>query len=520
MKWCGLIVAGLELTLNSSKISRQGDFRYGQTIARIWTQQRKTWPELILYPENTVDVSVIMQFYSAAHTFWGDNGFAIMGGGHADFGGAQSPSVIIDLHKFGETEFASSANVSATSPSTSWPILKVGGGNEAGDVYSVLEGTGWAFLGPRAASIGVGGFLLGGGIAFQTNKYGIANDNLVGLEVVLLNGKVIYANPYNEYSDLFWACTGAGWMGVGVITHFYIQAYPDPGVVYTVTIDWAEDQAPHVFEQTTDFFENNQDPDAFPALLYYYKDPQEPTAIVPLREREFVFQLNAVYFGGNETILNSTFGSFYEGAAAIAIQEWTLKSLDQYLLTNYPYGYQRIFYGKSHTHSTVDFYNQTFAIYKDTINGLIARGEDPGHTLWVDEYLLPGLNGKLPASDSDTAWPHSTSAHITLTSAEWTNHTNQAYVYDREENHMMAYLRDFEKGLGEPATYDYPNYIAPFSVASEVWGEDNFGRLLEIKSKYDPLCLFNRGRVFATAACVDKGLATTWVDKSVGGFIQ
>lgn len=70
-------VAGLELALNSSKISRQGDFRYGQTIARIWTEQRKIWPELILYPENTVDVSVIMQFYSAAHTFWGDNGFAI-----------------------------------------------------------------------------------------------------------------------------------------------------------------------------------------------------------------------------------------------------------------------------------------------------------------------------------------------------------------------------------------------------------------------------------------------------------
>lgn len=70
-------LVGLEVALNSSKISRQGDFRYGQTIARIWTEQRKSWPELILYPENTADVSVIMQFYSAAHTFWGDNGFAI-----------------------------------------------------------------------------------------------------------------------------------------------------------------------------------------------------------------------------------------------------------------------------------------------------------------------------------------------------------------------------------------------------------------------------------------------------------
>ncbi|POS78752.1 FAD binding domain-containing protein [Diaporthe helianthi] len=351
-------------------------------------------------------------------------------------------------------------------------------------------------------------------------RYGVANDNLVGLEVVLLNGEVIYANPYNEYSDLFWACTGAGWMGVGVITHFYIQAYPDPGVVHTVTIGWPEDQAPHVFNQTTDFFENNKDPDAFPGLVYYYKDPTQLNALVPLRDRQFVFQLNAVYFGGNETVLNQTYGAFYDGASSIAFQVWTLDSLDQYLLNNYPYGYQRTFYGKSHTHSTVDFYNKTFSIYKDTINGLIARGDDPGHTFWLDEYMLPGLNGQLPASDSDTAWPHSTSAHITLTSAEWTNHTNQAYMYDREETHMMAYLRSFQEASGDPAVYDYPNYIAPFSVASEVWGEDNFARLLEIKAKYDPECLFNRGRVFATPACVQKGLATTWVDKSVGGFVQ
>lgn len=53
------------------------------------------------------------------------------------------------------------------------------------------------------------------------------------------------------------------------------------------------------------------------------------------------------------------------------------------------------------------------------------------------------------------------------------------------------------------------NRSAPYSKASEVWGEDNFNRLLEIKTKYDPQCLFNRGRVIATDACVAKGLATT-----------
>lgn len=70
-------LTSFEAAFDSSKIARNGDTRYGATIARVWTQQRKTWPEMILYPETAEDVSVIMQFYSAAHAFWGDDGFAI-----------------------------------------------------------------------------------------------------------------------------------------------------------------------------------------------------------------------------------------------------------------------------------------------------------------------------------------------------------------------------------------------------------------------------------------------------------
>lgn len=53
---------------------------------------------------------------------------------------------------------------------------------------------------------------------------------------------------------------------------------------------------------------------------------------------------------------------------------------------------------------------------------------------------------------------------------------------------------------------------APYSLASEVWGEDNFNRLVEIKEKYDPQCLFNRGRVIATDACKSKELANTYIE--------
>ncbi|KAK8220336.1 hypothetical protein IWZ01DRAFT_4019 [Phyllosticta capitalensis] len=500
-------IAALKTALGNVTIAGSGDYYYGQTIARVWTNQRKTYPDYIVYPETPEHVSILMQFYSKANSFWGD-GFAIMGGGHFDTGGAQSPSVIMDLQRISNTEIVTNPPKN----SSEYAILKIGGGAEAGDVYDALDGTGWAFLGPRAASIGVGGFLLGGGIAFQTNEFGTGNDNVVALEMVLLSGEIVMVTPYNEYSDLFWACTGAGWLGFGVVTHFYIRSNPDPGMVTVGTIAWSEDQADQVFEKTAAWWESNLDVKAFPALLYYLKDPSDISALVPLRERKFTFQLNALYFGGDQKKFNETYGQFFEGASSIVFEEYSLKTLQQYLLTNYPYGYNRLFYGKSHTNSTKEFYQNTFAIYKETVNGMIARGEDPGHTLWVDEYVFPNWNGAGPTDDSVTAWPHSTSAHITLTSGEWTNNSLTEYMYDRDENYMMAYLRDFQNGLGEPEIYDYPNYIAQYSKTSEIWGEQNYKKLLDIKAKYDPECLFNRGRVIATDACVAKGLANTFAD--------
>lgn len=239
-------LAALTHVLDNGTVAYPGDLKYGISINRVWVEQRKTFPDAIVFPTTPEDVSIVLQFYSSVHALWTD-GFAIIGGGHADFGGAQSPSVVIDLGSIATTTILPQ---SSNSPPEEYPVLKVGGGTEAGSVYSALDGTGWAFLGPRAASIGVGGLLLGGGIAFQTNRYGVANDNLLGIEAVLIDGSIVYANPYNEHKDLFWAATGGGWLGFAVVTHFYIQAYPDPGEVHVGTITWSEDKAEDVFNKT------------------------------------------------------------------------------------------------------------------------------------------------------------------------------------------------------------------------------------------------------------------------------
>ena len=57
--------------------------------------------------------------------------------------------------------------------------------------------------------VGVGGYLLGGGLSFLSSQFGLACDSVVNYEVVLPNDTVINANNTTNV-DLFWALKGGG----------------------------------------------------------------------------------------------------------------------------------------------------------------------------------------------------------------------------------------------------------------------------------------------------------------------
>lgn len=79
-----------------------------------------------------------------------------------------------------------------------------------------------------------GGFVLGGGFGLQSRLHGLGLDNVLSLQVVLPDGRLVTANATNRHADLFWALRGAGGGSFGVVTSLEYRVYPVSDVFYYI----------------------------------------------------------------------------------------------------------------------------------------------------------------------------------------------------------------------------------------------------------------------------------------------
>ena len=97
----------------------------------------------------------------------------------------------------------------------------VGAGVRWGAVVSAASEHGLAPIAGSSPTVGVAGYLLGGGIGPLNRSHGLSSDYLEHVTLVTGRGEIVTANC-DEQSDLFWALRG-GKHGFGVVTELVVR---------------------------------------------------------------------------------------------------------------------------------------------------------------------------------------------------------------------------------------------------------------------------------------------------------
>jgi FAD/FMN-containing dehydrogenase len=102
-------------------------------------------------------------------------------------------------------------------------IARVGPGALWADVIAAAAPCGLAPVTGSSPTVGVTGFTLGGGVGWLSRKLGFAADNLLRVDIVTADGRLLRASA-SENEDLFWAVRGGGG-NFGVVTALEIRLH-------------------------------------------------------------------------------------------------------------------------------------------------------------------------------------------------------------------------------------------------------------------------------------------------------
>jgi FAD/FMN-containing dehydrogenase len=190
----------------------------------IWNGAVTHQPAMIALCETVEDVQAAVRV-ARLH----DIPLSVRGGGHDWAGRAlRHDGLVIDLTKMRQVEVDAQAGVAT-----------IGGGATATDLMAAAAPHGLAAVTGNVGAVGMAGFLLAGGYGPLTTRFGLALDNLLGVEIVLADGLVVTADA-SENADLFWALRGGGG-NFGVVTTMRIRLHPvDQIVAGMILFPWSE----------------------------------------------------------------------------------------------------------------------------------------------------------------------------------------------------------------------------------------------------------------------------------------
>ncbi|MFJ8213452.1 FAD-binding protein [Streptomyces sp. NPDC096033] len=213
-------------------------------------------PAVIAQCESAADVVTAVRFARDL-----DLPVAVRGGGHSVAGmSLNDGGVVVDLRRMHEVTVHPAAKA-----------VRVEGGAVMSHLDRACEPHGLATTGGRVSTTGVGGFVLGGGSGWLDRAFGLAVDNLLGVELVTAQGELLNVTA-EEHPELFWGLHGGGG-NFGVATSLTLRLHDLPALSIAMLF-FLPERGPEVLRAYRDVIETG--PDEAGGGVLFVTGPPEP----------------------------------------------------------------------------------------------------------------------------------------------------------------------------------------------------------------------------------------------------
>ncbi len=383
---------------------------------------------------------------------------AVRGGSHSVPGfGTCDGGVVIDLSRMRGVTVDPARRTARAEGGATW-----------GDFNNATHEHGLATTGGIISTTGVGGLTLGGGIGYLARGFGLSCDNLVSAEVVTADGRRLTASE-NENDDLFWALRGGGG-NFGVVTSLEFKVHPVKEI-YGGPMFFEVDDAADVLRFYRDFIVDA--PEQFGGFPAWQIAP--PLPFIPEERHGDTFLAFVACWAGPVDEGESALEPLRDVAPVVAemVGPMPYPALNSAFDALVPPGLQH--YWKA---------NFVKELSDAAIDAHLEHGPDvPAVNSTMHIYPINGACHRV-ASD-ETAFAYRDATFATVIAGMWPEPAHNDANVDWVRRYYEATAPHSEEG-------GYVNFMADDDQGRiEANYKGNYGRLVEVKRKYDPDNLFH-----------------------------
>lgn len=336
--------------------------------------------------------------------------------------------------------------------------IKVGPGCILSKLYDELIPKGKIIPGGSCGTVGIGGLVLGGGYGILGRQLGLTCDSLK--EVTMVDGNSVIRSSASD-SELLWACKGGGNGNFGVVTELTFNVHKAPASMQSYRFKSFKADTATIRRILERWFEQTaQLPD------YCFS--------------AFVLNRNTVYILLTSLEKSNTgIGGFIKNMSAIT--QKTTHTKAQALATAL-----KVFYGQPHPtyfkNASAGLYNN-FAGIAPFINEVIDTIiKTPGMIYQVNTL---GGNIQRPELEPTAAFPHRSYPYFSELQTYWETATQPKRLLAKFQEVQDIFARNNIRA-------QYRNYPdINFANWETLYYGSNYGRLQQVKNKYDPHNLFS-----------------------------